>query len=202
MRRVGLLLTALLSVTAVIAACGGNPFLDRVREMSGPREGVVATPLPNPTFLTVAGDSTPLVAHLGERLTLLNLGGTWCAPCEREMPSLQQFHQQWSDQGVLVLSVMTNSPPDEIEDWITRYSLTFPILQGLPSSDWIDVFGEIADGVPRNLVVDEEGVVRFFFRGYRTGDEIDALMHPWLVAAGVEMGGRPAPSAIATASVR
>lgn len=153
-----------------LSGCRENPHLDRVAELRGARTGTLDEPLPNPTFLTMDGDSVPLHDHLGERLTLVNFGGTWCLPCEREMPELQRLHETWTDEGVAIVSVAMTSPQEELEEWVEDFGLTLTILHGLSGVDWADLFYELRDGVPYTVVVDDGGRMTRFVRGFRDFD--------------------------------
>jgi len=149
-------------------ACGENRFVRQLVEDAAPAEGELATALPNPTFLIGSGDSVSLHSVLGERLTLVNFFHTWCAPCKQEMPELQRLHEAWSARGVGVVSVAIEPRSDELDQWISEYGLTFPVLHGDGGPDWADLRSEIGDGVPYSVLVDASGTMRFFFRGYRS----------------------------------
>src|SRR5271154_2430775 len=48
---------------------------------------------------------TVSVADFGGKLLVLNFWATWCETCIVEMPSLNQFAQDYANKGVVVLGV-------------------------------------------------------------------------------------------------
>jgi thiol-disulfide isomerase/thioredoxin len=51
-------------------------------------------------------NSKPLtLTALRGKYVLLDFWGHWCAPCVRQIPSLMAIHEQFSDQGLVVLGI-------------------------------------------------------------------------------------------------
>ena len=61
-------------------------------------------PVPTPleAFTDLAGNPVRL-ADLKGRVVLLNFWATWCAPCVREMPSLDRLQAALGDRGLSVV---------------------------------------------------------------------------------------------------
>jgi len=80
-----------------------------------------------PDFTRRRLDGVPLtLSQQHGKIVLLNFWGTWCAPCEIEMPLLQTLHEDYPD---LVLWAMNlGEDPTQIVPWIEARGLTFPIL--------------------------------------------------------------------------
>lgn len=55
--------------------------------------------------LTMDSGQTIGPRDFGGKLLVLNFWASWCAPCVREMPSLNQFAQATRDKGVVVAAV-------------------------------------------------------------------------------------------------
>lgn len=80
-----------------------------------------------PDFTRTRLDGVPLTLKQQRgKIVLLNFWGTWCGPCEIEMPLLQILHEDYPD---LVLWAMDlGEEPAQIAPWIEARGLTFPIL--------------------------------------------------------------------------
>ncbi|WP_066702554.1 TlpA disulfide reductase family protein [Celeribacter ethanolicus] len=65
------------------------------------------SPLP---FTAADGVEETLADYRG-KLVLLNFWATWCAPCRKEMPALDQLAAAYGDQGLVVLPVATGHNP-------------------------------------------------------------------------------------------
>ncbi|WP_460275090.1 TlpA disulfide reductase family protein [Celeribacter sp. ULVN23_4] len=61
-------------------------------------------------FTTVDGVEETLADYQGQ-LVLLNFWATWCAPCRKEMPALDQLSEAYGDKGLVVLPIATGHNP-------------------------------------------------------------------------------------------
>lgn len=63
----------------------------------------------------------------GGQWIVLNFWATWCVPCIKEMPDLEQLHQQFTNQGMTVITVASGEPENAVAPFVKRYALTLPI---------------------------------------------------------------------------
>ena len=72
---------------------------------------------PNTVFFAEDGTELTLNEFKG-RVTLVNFWATWCAPCRKEMPSLEFLSDQLSGDNFQVLTIATmRSSKEAIEDF-------------------------------------------------------------------------------------
>src|SRR5215207_3173625 len=88
-----------------------------------------------------AGDSAPKFSVKTEngqqisrsefpgKLLMVNFWATWCPPCIEEMPSLNQFAQTMSPQGVTVLGISVDRNEKAYREFLTRNQLQFLIAR-------------------------------------------------------------------------
>ncbi len=76
---------------------------------------------PKYAFLDPAGKRTTLAAFRGKPL-LLNVWATWCAPCVREMPTLDALAVK-SGETLTVLAVSQDLDPAKIQPYLTEAKL-------------------------------------------------------------------------------
>ena len=159
-----------------IAGCSGStppPATDTGTAQTAdeaPLVQLLKDPIDVPAFTVrdIDGKSVSL-ADLKGKVVLVNFWATWCPPCRREMPWLQKAHDNYKDQGLVLLAVDGGEkvPPSMAEETIQRYvtqsGLTFPILWGDAAyqlqNDW-NVYG-----LPATFLIDTEGVVRLVHTG-------------------------------------
>ena len=105
----------------------------------------------------VSGDTLTLDDFDGD-VVLLNIWATWCAPCEREMPSLERLHREYRDEGLKVVAVSVDNVVgrEGVLDWIRARNLTFMVAH--------DRSGRIerdyqTTGVPETFLIDRHGVI-------------------------------------------
>ena len=124
--------------------------------------------VPSPT-----GESLPLAQFKGQPL-LLNFWASWCAPCVREMPALEQFHQSWRGQGWQVLGLAIDGPA-AVRDFLGRVKVSFPIgLAGLEGTALLRKLGNLQGGLPFTVLVSAQGAVIQRKLGEITPDELRA----------------------------
>ena len=69
----------------------------------------VGKPAPDFRLSDLAGEEVNLSDFEGKPV-LLNFWAGWCRPCKEEMPYLQQVYEEWSDRGLVVLTVGRDTP--------------------------------------------------------------------------------------------
>lgn len=128
-------------------------------------------------FETLEGSSASLLDYAG-RVVVLNLWGTWCAPCRYEIPELAELHRVYEDRGAVVIGVAIDSgDPAQIRTFAERYGVNYPIWT---STAAIALSEFAAVGYPFTLLVDQSGRIRKQYLGPQTfstlAPELDALL--------------------------
>lgn len=124
-------------------------------KLSSLREGAEA---PDFELKTLGGETVKLSDYRGKRV-ILNFWATWCPPCKAEMPHMQNFYEQYNDQGVEILAVNLTSMDkgvEEVQKFVDEYGLTFTIP--------LDENGDVgttyqAYTIPTSYILDENGVI-------------------------------------------
>jgi peroxiredoxin len=124
-----------------------------------------------PTFSlpTLDGGTVDTAAFDG-RPYIVTFWGSWCIPCRKEMPLLQEVFDE-HDGDVPVIGVTFRDPESESREFAAEYDITFP----LAPDDGIRVaraFG-VLGGVPQTFFVGADGVVRDRVAGITSRDELD-----------------------------
>ena len=106
----------------------------------------------------------------GNRL-VVSLWSTWCVPCRRELPQLQQFAVEHQD--VSVVAVNLGDKLDSVAAYADEIGLTMPVI--------IDTEGRVSSAlgvtsVPSTLVIDLHGKVIATHVGEITADELAVLV--------------------------
>lgn len=106
------------------------------------------------TIKDLDGNQVQLSQFRGKTV-LLNIWATWCGPCLKEIPDLMEIHEQYHDQGVVVLGVLLESDSPEAAKPIVREQLkiTYPTWYG------DDAFAKLFQvrAFPTTVIVDKNG---------------------------------------------
>lgn len=130
-------------------------------EAATPRHGPqqVHQPKPAPALSLQAFDGEPFaLASAPGRVMLLSFWATWCPPCVEELPSMNALAADYAADDFAIVSVNFQESRADIEDFLKRVEVDFPILldpDGSASRDW-GVFS-----FPSSFLLDRQGRVRY-----------------------------------------
>ncbi|MGH3449515.1 MAG: TlpA family protein disulfide reductase [Haloechinothrix sp.] len=118
-----------------------------------------------------SGPSVDLAQLTGEP-TVVNVWASWCGPCRREMPGMQQVYQEYGDE-VRFLGVNTRDDPRAAAAFVEELAVTYPQV--------IDQDGRLlrhlgAPGLPVTLVLDAQGRVTAKHLGEMTPEQLRAAI--------------------------
>jgi peroxiredoxin len=110
---------------------------------------------PDFVLTDVNGNEVRLSDYKGKGV-FLNFWGTWCKPCEREMPYMERQYKEYKKQGVEILAVNVGESNIAVQDFRDKYRLTFSI----PLDKNRDVTRAYGIGpIPTTLTIDKNGKV-------------------------------------------
>lgn len=117
MPKVRVLRLALVLSVAAVAACDAP-------EPTGLAAGA---PFPELVLERLEGGTVSLASYRGT-VVVLNVWGTWCAPCRKEMPSLQGLAARTDRARVVVLGLATDADRNLVREFLHQYRVEFPIF--------------------------------------------------------------------------
>lgn len=150
-------------------------------------------PPPAPAAVIGAGlgDQRPDFRHAGlngdwvtasqfdGQLLLVNFWATWCAPCRREMPVLQDLSEAYPGQlAVLGLAI---DDLDAVRSFVDELQISYTIAVG--NADVMATqraWGNSAGALPYTVLVDREGIIRWQHLGEATREDLDAVLADFL----------------------
>ncbi|GAC1319238.1 MAG: hypothetical protein NVS2B16_02620 [Chloroflexota bacterium] len=100
---------------------------------------------------------TVSLASLRGKVVVLNFWATWCTACASEIPRLSRWYPQVARRGILVLGIDVQEDAAAVRAYARKYGISYPIL--LDASGTITARYDAA-GLPKTVVVDQQGVVQ------------------------------------------
>lgn len=122
---------------------------------------------PDFTLPSSTGENVRLAEQRGQ-VVMLNFWASWCGPCRKEMPLLDEMSKRYSAAGFVLYGVNVEEDNTDAKKLIKELGVSFPILYDTESkaSSLYNV-----DAMPTTVVIDKKGEIRFVNRGYKAGDE-------------------------------
>ena len=123
------------------------------RASAAPEIGEAAPPL----VLTAIDGTSIDLAKLRGKVVLVNFWATWCAPCRKEMPTLDAFYRRHRGQGFELIGISIDFARDAAKMRKVAAGLAYPAV-GIKDIE-VNGFGA-PEGVPVTYVIDGEGIIR------------------------------------------
>ena len=118
--------------------------------------------------LGAIGEPAPLrPVHFEGDVWLVDFWASWCEPCARAFPFLNELERDLGDRGLRILGVNLDEVESEARDFLTRFQPGFELAYD-PDGSCPRAFGVAA--MPSTYLIDREGVVRYVFKGFREGE--------------------------------
>ena len=90
------------------------------------------------------------------RFVLLNFWATWCSPCLKEMPDLENAYNEMGQEKLVVLAVGMGESVEKIKAFFNKYGFTFPLLAD-NRMKITKLYG--VRNIPVTYLIDPDGVV-------------------------------------------
>jgi thiol-disulfide isomerase/thioredoxin len=136
-----------------------------IRQAQAPFKSIASLRKPIPDwaqiiFHDIEGKTVRLSDYHGKYI-LLNIWATWCTPCVKELPALQELKGTLASEGWVVLAVAQDyiAPPEKIADFTAR--LKVQDVAGYYAADGSQIEKIlVTDGVlPVTVIVTPEGYI-------------------------------------------
>ncbi|GAA3937588.1 TlpA disulfide reductase family protein [Litoribacillus peritrichatus] len=122
---------------------------------------------PDFVLKSVADGNVRLSEHYGE-VILLNFWATWCGPCRKELPVLNNLQKKYERAGFSVLAVSVDEADAKVANYVEPFKLSFPVL--LDEEHKVVKEYDI-QAMPGSVFLSRDGEIKYVHLGYKEGDE-------------------------------
>jgi len=134
---------------------------------------------PDFSVTTVSGETLRL-ADLSNSVVVLNFWGTWCAPCVREVPELQDAYAEFGASGLVVLGIAVRDTPEKVIAFAQTHGLTYP----LAVDDTFAITELYAiTGQPSTIIIGRDGTILEKYYSVVTSDTLIPVLTDALQAS-------------------
>jgi len=107
-------------------------------------------------------------------ITMINIWATFCEPCIKEMPDIQQLYEEVKEDKVNIIGIISDTPHSENEELAKQIISAKDVkyINIIPDDNIINNLFEDISAVPTTIFVDSEGnIVGDFIVGTRSKEE-------------------------------
>lgn len=121
-------------------------------------------PMPDFTLSDLNGNPARF-SSLAGRVVVLNFWATWCPPCRREMPLLDDIQKEYGPRGLTIVGIDLEESPETVGRYVESVGVTYPIWLDDPARAGTDRTRDLYTrvggvGLPTTLFVDRDGVIQ------------------------------------------
>ena len=133
------------------------------------------------TVLAIAiGDAAPACAlsTIGEsqnidlsqykgKVVYVDFWASWCGPCAKSFPFLNEMHNQLKDQGLQIVGVNLDENVDDANAFLAKYPASFTVVADVSKQCAKDFD---VKAMPSSYIIDRKGIVHHIHLGFRSGE--------------------------------
>ncbi|MFS0883926.1 TlpA family protein disulfide reductase [Aeromicrobium sp. 179-A 4D2 NHS] len=111
------------------------------------------------------------------KVLVVNLWGSWCAPCRKEAPALAKASADLADQNVQFLGLLTKDDPASAKAFNAKFDIDYPSIDdaaGRNQAAFADSLPSMA--IPTTWVIDANGDVAARVMGELTEATLSGLV--------------------------
>jgi cytochrome c biogenesis protein CcmG, thiol:disulfide interchange protein DsbE len=154
--------------TAWCIGCGPTSAESHSEEPRTRSGSMVGRPLPDLRLAALNGGRGVQFADLRGKVVLLDVWASWCAPCQQELPLLDDMAGRLRSKGIEIVAVSIDDSREDAEGFLRsrpRWSIRLAH----------DPDGKLAGKLrppkmPSSYIVDRKGVIRQVNAGFENGD--------------------------------
>lgn len=161
-------------ISAAVAVAGGLAGNWAWRRFHTPELTAPAQAFWARRFPGIDGTEIDVARWRGKPL-LVNFWATWCPPCVKELPEINQFYKEAQAKGWQVLGLAVDQL-DPVKAFLQKTPLDFAVaLAGPQGLGLVRELGNPAGGLPFSVVFDETGEISWRRMGVSRLEELRQL---------------------------
>jgi peroxiredoxin len=153
-------------------ACGGNMESTKGTH-SAETSSLLGNPAPEFRVRPMVGGKAPVsLKGLRGKVVLIDFWGTFCEPCKKSFPKLQDLHTRYAASGLQIVGISEDEAEDKdkIPGFADSFGAHFPLAW---DEDKAIAKAYKPETMPSSFVVDKKGIVRYAHAGYHDGEEAE-----------------------------
>ena len=150
----------------VLSGCGSEAEQAEVAADNTAAEAQVSPPVgagkgsmaPDFTLQKINGGDLQLSSLRG-KVVIVDFWDTWCPPCRKALPHLQELSETYSDDLVVVGVALGREGVDKVRSYTKANGLTFEMVLLNNNAKLVNDFGGIPS-IPTTFLIDGDGIIQ------------------------------------------
>lgn len=153
-------LVCIVFVTLFLSACAATGL----PEQDAFAEGWRGKPAPSFDIERLNGSEFGLKSVEKHKIVIVNFFGTWCPPCRKELPALNDFYHNHRDE-VQLIGISLNEKAEAVREFMEKLDLDFPVGldPGKGQGSVSTLYG--VPTLPTTVVINPSGRVHYYKPG-------------------------------------
>ena len=122
---------------------------------------------PDLSLKMLDNSSIKLSDYKGE-VVYVDFWATWCPPCRKSFPWMEEVQQRYKDLGFKVLAISLDNKREVIDQFLETMKVSFDIAHD-PSGDSANAFK--VKGMPSSYLIDRKGNIHMTHMGFNSNDK-------------------------------
>ncbi len=103
----------------------GFTFLSNAAQKKHPMQSALGKKAPPVAGVTLDAKKLDIKSFKG-KVVLIDFWATWCPPCRKEIPHLQEAYKKLHDKGLEIISINGGEKPETIKEFIKQDKFQMP----------------------------------------------------------------------------
>lgn len=104
------------------------------------------------------------------KILFINFWASWCAPCQKELPQLDQLMSEYKGKEVSLVAINIDTDRSQAEATLEKLRIGISKMEILldPESKVVSAYN--VDSMPSSFILDQNGIIRFVHMGFHKTD--------------------------------
>lgn len=114
------------------------------------------------------------------KTVFLNIWATWCPPCKREMPHIEELYKAYGEnsEDVIILGLAaphlgSEGSKEHIISFLEEEGYTFPVVF---DTEWDQIYGYGISAFPTTFIIDKEGYINLYVPGAMDKETMEKII--------------------------
>lgn len=146
-----------LALALALAAAGVVPSLSA----AAPAGLKVGDPFPDLSAAKLEGQ---LPADLKGKVVLVDFWASWCGPCKKSFPVMEELQKKYGPRGFAIVAVSVDEKKEAMADFLKKNPVGFAVVRDAGQKL---VAAANATAMPTSFLLDGTGKIRYVHEGFR-----------------------------------